>query len=515
MVNLLGPVVNWFLRQRISQIEAWMEYPIDAQEKVFQYLVQQARDTEWGLKFDYASIRYADDFRRRIPLQDYESLKPFIQRIMEGEQNVLWNTTIKWFSKSSGTTSDKSKFIPMSGESIEDCHFRGAIDLLAAYCISNPETRVLNGKGLIVGGSHEVNPVNKAAMYGDLSAVLLQNMPFFGQWFRTPDLSIALMDDWEKKIDALALSTVNEDVTNISGVPTWTMLLIKRLFEITGKDNLIDIWPNLELYIHGGVSFKPYQSEFNTLIRSDQMRYSETYNASEGFFGFQFGRGDEDLVLHLNNGIFYEFIPASDFGKEFPSTLLLHEVKPFENYALVISTNGGLWRYIVGDTIRFTSVRPFKIQITGRLKHFINTFGEEVIVDNTDRALSQACAETGAVVNDYTVAPIYLTTQQKGGHEWLIEFSKQPEDVGAFGKILDESLRTLNSDYDAKRAHDLALMPPVVHMISNGTFYKWLKSRGKLGGQNKVPRLSNERKYVEEILAIAQRQNEEQHEAQH
>ncbi len=480
-----------------------MDYPLDAQQKVFQYLIETARDTEWGKAYGYADIRYADDFRKRVPLQDYESLKPFIQRLMDGEQNILWNSPVKWFSKSSGTTSDKSKFIPMTEESIEDCHYRGAIDLLSAYCNANPNTRLLSGKGLIVGGSHQINPMNRSAVYGDLSAVLLQNMSFFAQWYRTPDLSVALMNDWEMKLEALAKATVHEDVTNISGVPTWTMLLIKRLFELTGENNLKTIWPNLELYIHGGVSFKPYRAAFRSLIQANDMYYYETYNASEGFFGFQYGLEDDDLLLHLNNGIFYEFIPSTEFGKSAPRTVLLHEVIPGESYGLVISTNGGLWRYVVGDTIRFTSVRPFKIQVTGRLKHFINAFGEEVIVDNTDRAISEACRLTGAAVNDYTVAPIYLTLQNRGGHEWLIEFSKQPDDLAHFTRVLDDTLRAVNSDYDAKRSHDLALLLPVIHVLRPETFYNWLKSKGKLGGQNKVPRLSNDRTYVEEILASA------------
>lgn len=478
-----------------------MDYPLDAQQKVFQYLIESAKDTEWGKAHGYADIRYADDFRRRVPLQDYDSLKPFIQRLMDGEQNILWNTPVKWFSKSSGTTSDKSKFIPMTEESIEDCHYRGAIDLLSGYCNANPNTKLLSGKGLIVGGSHQINPMNKSAVYGDLSAVLLQNMSFFAQWYRTPDLAVALMNDWELKLEALAKATVNEDVTNISGVPTWTMLLIKKLFEITGKNNLKTIWPNLELYIHGGVSFKPYRSSFRSLVQSDDMHYYETYNASEGFFGFQYGLNDDDLLLHLNNGIFYEFIPSTEFGNSAPRTVFLHEVITSENYGLVISTNGGLWRYVVGDTIRFTSVRPYKIQVTGRLKHFINAFGEEVIVDNTDRAIAEACRLTSAVVNDYTVAPIYLTLENRGGHEWLIEFSKPPEDLGYFAKVLDDSLRAVNSDYDAKRSHNLALLLPVIRALRPDTFYNWLKSKGKLGGQNKVPRLSNDRSYVEEILA--------------
>lgn len=478
-----------------------MDYPLDAQQKVFQQLILAGKDTEWGKKHDYHEIRYAEDFRRQVPLQDYDSLKPYIHRMMDGEQNILWNTPVKWFSKSSGTTSDKSKFIPMTAESIEDCHYHGAIDLLSAYCHANPQTKLLSGKGLIVGGSHQINPLNKNAAYGDLSAVLLQNMSFFAQWYRTPDLSIALMDDWEKKLDALANATIQEDVTNISGVPTWTILLIKRIFELTGKTNLSDVWPNLELYIHGGVSFKPYREEFKTMIRNNHVHYYETYNASEGFFGFQYGLTDDDLLLHLSNGIFYEFIPASEFGKDNPATVYLHEVVTGQNYGLVISTNGGLWRYVVGDTVRFTSVRPYKIQVTGRLKHFINAFGEEVIVDNSDRAIAEACRVSGAVVNDYTVAPIYLTMYQRGGHEWLIEFSKQPGDLELFTNVLDETLRSVNSDYDAKRSHNIALQPPVIRLLKPNTFYNWLKSKGKLGGQHKVPRLSNDRSYVEEILS--------------
>ncbi|HYV92531.1 MAG TPA: GH3 auxin-responsive promoter family protein [Chitinophagales bacterium] len=499
---MLAPVVHWFLRQRAANMQLWIENPLDEQEKVFHQLIQSARDTEWGKKFEFSSIKSQAEFSRRIPLQDYESLKPFFQRIMHGEQNILWNTTVKWFAKSAGTTSDKSKYIPLTREAIEDCHFKGGIDLVAAYCACNPETKLLSGKGVIVGGSHQPNPDNNSISSGDLSAVLLQNMSWFGQLFRTPDLSVALMNDWEKKLDALAHSTMNEDITNISGVPTWTMLLIKRVMELKGKENLSDVWSNIELYMHGGVSFNPYHQEFESLIRKHKMHYYQTYNASEGFFAFQYGLKDDDMLLHVGNGIFFEFIPSDEIGKENPKTVFLHEVTANENYGLVISTNGGLWRYIVGDTIRFTSLRPFKIQVTGRLKHFINAFGEEVIVDNADRALEEACRQTDAVVNDYTVAPIFLTTKTRGGHEWLIEFSKPPGDLYSFTKILDDTLRNVNSDYDAKRQHDLALALPVIHSLPRNTFYQWLKSKNKLGGQNKVPRLSNDRKFVEEILGM-------------
>ncbi|MFI5135009.1 MAG: GH3 auxin-responsive promoter family protein [Chitinophagales bacterium] len=494
------PLVHWFLKQRMNQIQSWMEYPMDSQLGIFNYLVQSARDTEWGRSFDYASIKSPDQFRERIPVQDYDSLKPFIQRMMNGEQNILWSSPVKWFSKSSGTTSDRSKFIPMSKESIEDCHFKGGIDMIASYCAANPETKLLSGKGVILGGSHHLNNSGSSTASGDLSAVLMQNMSFFAQWFRAPDLNIALMDDWERKLDAIARATMDEDVSNISGVPTWTLLTVKKVLELKGKDNLAEVWPNLELYMHGGVNFTPYKNEFTSLIRSDKMHYYQTYNASEGFFAFQFGLDDDDMLLHLGNGIFFEFIPESQFGNENPRTVLLHEVIPGVNYGMVISTNGGLWRYNVGDTIRFTSVRPFKIQVTGRLKHFINAFGEEVIIDNAERALAEACRQTNAEVSDYTVAPVYLTAQHRGSHEWLIEFSRVPFDINVFTRVLDESLRRINSDYDAKRQHDLALELPIVHSLPSQTFYHWLKSKNKLGGQNKVPRLSNDRKYADEIL---------------
>jgi len=494
-------IVHWFLRQRIGQMEAWMEYPHDAQLKVFHSLIGAAKETEWGMRYDYSTIHHPDEFRKRIPVQDYDSLKPFFIRMMQDEQNILWSTPIKWFSKSSGTTSDKSKFIPMSRESIEDCHFKGGIDLLSAYCHNNAETKLLTGKGIIVGGSHQSVDDSGGISSGDLSAVLMQNMSFFAQLFRAPDLSVALMSDWEKKLEALAIATMDENVTNISGVPTWTLLLMKKVMELKGKNILKEVWPDLELYIHGGVSFTPYRSELLALIGSAEMNFSETYNASEGFFAFQFSKNDHDLLLHLSNGIYYEFIPSSEFGKDHPATKLLHEVVTGENYGLVISTNGGLWRYVVGDTIRFTSLKPYKILVTGRMKHFINVFGEEVIVENSDRALAEACRQTSAVVNDYTVAPIFLTATQKGGHEWLIEFSKPPADMNEFTPILDKELRAVNSDYDAKRQHDLAMRMPVVHPVPPKTFYNWLKSKNKLGGQNKVPRLSNDRKLVEEILA--------------
>ncbi len=503
MYFYIGSIITWFLKQRAGQIQSMMEHPLDTQWGVFRYLIQQAAHTEWGIKYDYNSIDSYEDFKERVPITDYDSFKPWIDRMMRGEQNLLWPSHVKWFSKSSGTTSDVSKFIPMTEESIQDNHFKVSIDLLTWYCAQYENSKIFDGKGLILGGSHQINHFNEFSSYGDLSAVLMQNMSFLAQFYRTPDLTIALMDDWEQKIEKLARSTVGENVTNISGVPTWTMMLIKRLFEITGKASLKEIWPSLELYIHGGVSFKPYRSQFQKLINDSSVRYLETYNASEGFFAFQSDWDSNGMLLHLNAGIFYEFIPQHEWNSEHPKTLQLHEVNCDDNYALVISTNNGLWRYRVGDTVRFTSLKPFKIEVSGRVKHYINAFGEEVIVDNTDRAIAETCTLTGARVLDYTAAPVYLTVEERGCHEWLIEFEKEPGDMQSFIRLLDEQLRKVNSDYDAKRAKDIALKAPVIHAVPPQTFYNWLKSKGKLGGQHKVPRLSNTRNYIEEIKSFA------------
>ncbi len=499
---MLNAVVAWFLRKRMNTIRQWMAHPHDTQERVLTQLLTQASGTGFGATHEFSSITHADTFRERVPVSDYDQLKPYIDRMMQGEHQLLWHEPVRWFSKSSGTTADKSKFIPMSTQSIEDCHFHGAIDLLSAYCEAHEQTRLFSGKGLIIGGSHQINSLNELQRYGDLSAVLMQNMGFFAQWYRTPELNIALMDDWEKKIEALSRSTLKEDVTNISGVPTWTIILIRRLFELSGKKNLQEIWPGLELYVHGGVNFEPYREQFRTLIPGDRMRYYQTYNASEGFFAFQLEPDAHDMVLHLDNGIFYEFMPMSEVGQPHPKTLLLQEVKTGVNYALVITTNAGLWRYVVGDTIRFTSVNPYKIVVSGRIKHFINAFGEEVIVENADAAIQQACLACGASVHDYTVAPVYLTAGSKGRHEWLIEFEQAPEDQERFTLALDQSLRAVNTDYDAKRSFDIALSLPSVVALPDGTFSRWLKQKGKLGGQHKVPRLSNHREVVDEILSL-------------
>jgi hypothetical protein len=423
---------------------------------------------------------------------------------MKGEQNLLWPSEIKWFSKSSGTTNARSKFIPVSQDALDDCHFKGGKDLLSIYVNNYPDTKLFDGKGLAVGGSHQINELDPSASsyYGDVSAVIMQNLPPWAQFIRTPSLETALMGNWEEKIEKLAAETIKENVTNIAGVPTWTVLLIQRVTDMARKKNILEVWPNLEVFFHGAVAFAPYRSLFKSIIPSEKMRYWETYNASEGFFGIQDQQNSEELLLMLDYGIFYEFIPMDEVEKDYPKAIPLHEVKLDTNYAMVISTNSGLWRYNIGDTVKFTSKHPYRIKISGRTKHFMNAFGEEVIVENAEAAITKACEMTGAVIDNFTAAPVYLKEGKKGRHEWIVEFKVPPSSEHEFTRILDETLRAINSDYDAKRKHDLALIEPKVHSAGEGTFYNWLKRRGKLGGQNKVPRLANSREYVDEILKM-------------
>ena len=496
----VNSIFTWYMKKRVHQIELFMKYPLDVQEEWFHTLISSAENTQWGKIYDYKSIETQQQFKDRVPIQNYDTLKPYIERMLKGEQNVLWPSEIKWFAKSSGTTSDRSKFIPVSEESLQECHFKGGKDLLSIFCNNRPNNQILTGKGLVLGGSHQINQLNEDSFYGDLSAVLIKNLPMWAEYYRTPAISIALMDNYEEKMDRMAEATIKENVTNISGVPTWTIVLAKKVLEMTGKSNLLEVWPNLELYFHGAVNFKPYVSQFKELIPSDDMYYLETYNASEGFFGIQDQVNSDEMLLMLDYGIYYEFLPLEHIADENPKTLSLDEVKLYKNYAIIISTNGGLWRYMIGDTIQFTSVHPFRIRITGRTKHFINAFGEEVIIDNAEQAIAQACKSTHAVVKDYTACPIYFKGQEVGGHEWIIEFDQQPTNIDQFTDVLDKTLREVNSDYDAKRFNDMALRRPKVHNAPKDTFYNWLKSKGKLGGQHKVPRLANERKYVDEIL---------------
>lgn len=499
-MDILNSVLIWIMKKRIHQIELFMKYPQDVQNELFKKLITTAQNTEWGKKYHYASISSPDEFRQRVPLSQYEDIFPYIDRIMKGEENLLWPGKIKWFAKSSGTTNARSKFIPVSKESLEDCHYKGGKDMLSLFINNRPETKVFTGKGLSIGGSHQINPMNPDTFYGDVSAVIIQNLPFWAQFIRTPKLEIALMDDWEKKIEKMAAYTMEENVTSLLGVPTWTILLMQKILEKTGKSNISEVWPNLEVFLHGAVAFGPYKTLFEDLIPNPNMNYMEIYNASEGFFGIEDTIGRKDMLLMLDYGIFYEFIPLEDIGKDQPKTLLLEEVELGKNYAIVISTNAGLWRYIIGDTVKFTTKFPFRVKITGRTKHFINAFGEELIIENAEVALAKATEVTGAEISNFTAAPIYLESNTKGGHEWLIEFQKDPDSLETFVNALDATLREVNSDYDAKRTGDKAMVKPLIRVMPKGTFYNWLKSKGKLGGQYKVPRLSNNREILEEIL---------------
>ncbi len=488
----------------MHQIDLFMKYPHEVQEELFKKLITTGRNTEFGRTHGFADVHTEEQFRRMIPLSSYEDICPYIERNMAGEQNLLWPSDVKWFAKSSGTTNARSKFIPVSYEALEECHFKGGKDMLSIYCNNFPETKMFDGKGLTIGGSQQINQFdsNSESFYGDVSAVIMSNLPYWTKFVRTPTLDIALMDEWESKIDKMAEYTMDENVTSISGVPTWTIILLQKVLELKGASQIHEVWPNLEVFFHGAVAFGPYKSLFNSLISSDQMRYMETYNASEGFFGIQYDPGSDDMLLMLDYGIYYEFIPFAEIHKESPKVLGLNEVVTGEQYALLISTNAGLWRYKIGDTVQFTSIDPFRIKISGRTKHFINAFGEEVVVENAERAIAEACEKTGAQINNFTAAPKYFDQNENAAHEWIVEFEKEPDDLNRFTIALDEKLRSINSDYDAKRYKNMALSLPIVHQASPGTFYQWMRKRGKLGGQHKVPRLSNTREYLDEILSL-------------
>ncbi|CAN5891622.1 GH3 auxin-responsive promoter family protein [soil metagenome] len=500
-MKLLSPAISRLARMRLWRIQNWTNHPVVSQRAVLQDLVTAAQYTVFGKKYNFSTLFTVKEFKHHVPIHEYHDLQPYILRMMDGEENVLWNTPIKWFAKSSGTTNDKSKFIPVSEESLQDNHYQASKDVLTNYYNNFPASDLLTGKSLVVGGSHQLHQVNEEIQCGDLSAVLMQNSPFWGHWLRTPELSIALLDEWESKIEKLAIVTADENVTSLAGVPTWTLLLLKRILELKNKKTIKEVWPNLELYINGGVSFVPYREQFEKII-GGPVNYLEIYNASEGFFAAQEKPDDDGMLLFTEHGVFYEFMPVEEYEKEDPQTVGLNNVVLNKNYALVISTTGGLWRYLVGDTIKFTSLDPYKIKITGRLKHYMNAFGEEVIVDNSDAAITIAAQKTNSIVTDYTAAPIYFSEKANGAHEWLIEFEKPPQSLNEFTYELDAALKNANSDYEAKRQKDIALRMPVVRILPQGSFTKWLHKKGKVGGQHKVPRLSNERIILEEILAI-------------
>lgn len=503
-MEFINSVMTWLMKKRIHQIELFLKYPHDVQREVFVNLIDTAKNTVYGKAYHFSDINSFQDYQEQLPVVNYESLYPYIERVMRGENQILWPSKIKWFAKSSGTTNAKSKYIPVSTEALEDCHYKGGKDLLSIYVNNYPETKMFSGKNLAIGGSQQINPLdeNGESFSGDVSAVIMKNLPFWAQLSRTPKLEIALMENWEEKIEMIAKATVNENITSIAGVPTWTIFLLQRIMEMKGAENILEVWPNLELFVHGAVSFTPYRSVFNELIPSPKMNYLETYNATEGFFGIQDQKNSTEMLLMLDYGIFYEFIPSEEFDSEHPRTVALGDVELNKNYAVVITTNAGLWRYKIGDTIKFTSLEPYRFKISGRTKHFINAFGEELIVENAEQAIAIACEETNASVDDFTAAPRYISEGQKGCHEWIIEFSKLPDSTESFSRALDKNLRKLNSDYDAKRQNDIAVVEPIIHKVDAGTFYRWMKKRGKLGGQNKVPRLSNNREYVDDILKM-------------
>ena len=490
------------MKKRIHQMELFLKYPHDVQDEVFNSLVPKARDTVFGKEHGFADIRNYEQYVRQVPVTSYEGHFPYIERIMKGEQNVLWPNKTTWFAKSSGTTNAKSKFIPVSPEAMEDCHMKGGKDLISMYLNNRPDSRMFIGKGLSVGGSHQVNTLDPTASsyYGDVSAVIMENMPLWAKYVRTPSAEVALLDNWEEKLERMAQEIIQENVSSIAGVPTWSVLVLQRAMELRGVTDISEIWPDLEVFFHGAVAFGPYRKLFKELISSDRMQYMETYNASEGFFGIQDTAKEDEMLLMLDYGIFYEFVPLTELHSDFPNTVPLSNVEVGKNYAMVISTNSGLWRYLIGDTVRFTSTSPYRIKISGRTKHFINAFGEELIVENAEQAITLACEKTAAIIDNFTAGPIYLESTSKGGHEWIIEFAKPPADLNEFTQLLDSNLKQLNSDYEAKRQHDLALVAPKIHSAPRGTFYNWLKSKNKLGGQHKVPRLSNDRTYLDDIL---------------
>ena len=500
-IPLFNSIASWLLKKRYHQIELFLKYPAEVQEEVLFQLLGIAEDTKIGREHKFDSITSYKAFAERIPIVTYEELEPLIERTRRGEQNIFWPTAIKWFAKSSGTTNAKSKFIPVSAEALEDCHYKSGKDLLCLYLNNNENSQLFTGKSLRLGGSKELYEDN-GTFFGDLSAILIDNMPFWAELSSTPSSRVSLMSEWETKMKAIIQESIQENVTSLAGVPSWMLVLLNKVLEETGKDNLFEVWENLEVYFHGGVSFNPYLEQYHNLLPKGNFNYYEIYNASEGFFAIQDRNNADDLLLMLDYGIFYEFIPMESYGNPDQKVIPLWEVEKNQNYAIIITTNSGLWRYSIGDTIRFTSTNPYRIKVTGRTKHHINAFGEELIIENAEEALKNSCQKTGAEIMDYTAAPIFMLQNEKGAHEWIIEFRKTPEEIQYFTEVLDNALKSLNSDYEAKRYNNMTLKMPKVHIARRNLFYDWLKSKGKLGGQHKIPRLSNERIYVDELLEM-------------
>lgn len=500
-IPIVNSIASWFLKKRFHQIELFLKYPNEVQEELLFNLLNKAKYTEIGRRYDFSSIKSYEDFASRVPIVCYEDIEPEIERARRGETNIFWPTPIKWFAKSSGTTNAKSKFIPVSTDSLEDCHYAAGKDMLCMYLNNNPDAQLFLGKNLRLGGSKKLYEDN-GTVFGDLSAILIDNMPFWAEYSSTPSNEISLMGNWETKLHAIVENTIKENVTSLAGVPSWMLILLNQVIETTGKNNLFEIWPNLEVYFHGGVNFDPYIDQYNRLLPRSDFRYYEIYNASEGFFAIQDRNEVKELLLMLDYGIFYEFIPMDTYETEKEHIIPLSQVEEGKNYAVVITTNAGLWRYKIGDTVRFTSTNPYRIKITGRTKHHINVFGEELIIENAEVALRKATQLTQSEIIDYTVAPIFMEGKEKGAHEWIIEFKTPPQDISVFMQLLDSALQEVNSDYEAKRHNNTTLNPPKINVGRNKLFYDWLKEKDKLGGQHKIPRLSNSRQTLEELLAI-------------
>ncbi len=500
-IPIINTVASWLLKKRLHQIEFFLKYPIEVQEELLMGLVDFAKDTEIGKSFDFRSIQNYSDFASRVPITNYEGMEHLIDQARRGMANLFWPTPIKWFAKSSGTTNAKSKFIPVSQESLEDCHYKSSKDLLSIYLNNNENSQLFTGKSLRLGGSKELYE-SHGSIFGDLSAILIDNMPFWAEFSSTPSNKVSLMPDWNTKLAAVIAETTKENVTSMAGVPSWMLVLLNELLDTTGNEHLFQVWDQLEVYFHGGVSFSPYKDQFKKLLPRKSFNYYEIYNASEGFFAIQDRNKASDLMLMLDYGIFYEFIPMNAYGKEAEYAIPLSEVTLHTNYAIVITTNAGLWRYKVGDTVRFTSLSPHRIKVTGRTRHHINVFGEELIIENAEEALKIVCKKTKTEIIEYTAAPIFMEGKNKGGHEWLIEFRTPPQDLGHFTALLDNALKSLNSDYEAKRYNNMTLNEPLVHKARAGQFHDWLAGKDKLGGQHKIPRLSNSRQYLEELMAL-------------
>ena len=501
-IPLVNSIASWFLKKRIHQMELFIKYPNEVQQELLRMLVSKARNTEFGKKYGFSEIQDYKTFAQRVPIHSYEEYEADIERSRQGENNIFWPTPIKWFAKSSGTTNAKSKFIPVSDDSLMNCHYAAGKDLLCMYLNNNPQSSLFTGKSLRLGGSKEIYK-NNFTSHGDLSAILIDNMPFWAEFSSTPSNEVSLMSDWEIKMGAIVNETIREKVSSLAGVPSWMLVLLNNVLETSGKDHLFEVWPSLEVYFHGGVNFEPYAPQYNKLLPKEDFRFYEIYNASEGFFACQDLNDSKEMLLMLDYGIFYEFIPMDIYNTPNQKVIPLSEVETGVNYAMIITTNAGLWRYKIGDTVRFTSTSPYKLKVSGRTKHHINVFGEELIIENTDKALKKASLTTGCEIIDYTAAPIFMDGTEKGSHEWIIEFKTPPKDLDTFVLELDQALQELNSDYEAKRYNNMTLNLPTVHSARENLFYDWLKKHDKLGGQHKIPRLSNHRNYLEELLEMA------------